>query len=75
MMNIEKKLENIISNKKGNKELAIFCDQENEYAWEIHIGNPTNCVSIGEVSGEIVVKGNSLTEVIEKLEKLLADQC
>lgn len=59
-MNISEELKTIIDMKRGNKELAIFYMGDNN--WSISLGNPTNCVMLGEVGGEIEVDGYDTLE-------------
>ena len=63
-MDIEKELRDITIKKDGNKEMAFFYDNGD---WNFSLGNPTNCVQLGEVNGEFEVDGDSLEKVINKM--------
>ena len=69
MANLESLISEAVSLKMGNREFALFFDGEE--SWQAHIGNPTNCVGLGEVSGDIVGEGNSamlaVGDLIEKI--------
>lgn len=69
-MDIEKELKAIIEAKIGNKEMAVFFDPEVDY-WTLALGNPTNCVMLGETSGEIEITGETLKDTIIKMKKVL----
>jgi len=64
-----KRLQNIIDIKRGNKEMALFYHGEN--SWTLMVGNPSEYVLLGEVSGEFVTEGESLDDVITKMEIML----
>ena len=60
-MDYEHEIQNIISAKVGNKEIAIFIE-DGEYSMEL--GNSSQHVRLGEISGDLSVTGSSLKEVI-----------
>jgi hypothetical protein len=68
-MDIEKELNAIIEAKKGNQEIALFYDGAGE--WNLSVGNPTSCVMLGEVNGEIETYGDSPKDVILKMKTIL----
>lgn len=69
-MDIETQLLILTTKKQGNKELAIFyCPVAEE--WTIELGNPTDCVMLGEVSGEISATAKSLPEAIRQVKEKL----
>ena len=39
-----------------------------EYKWSLHIGNPSNCVCLGEVDGILVFEGDSIEDVLNQAE-------
>lgn len=57
----EAEIQAICALKSGNKEIAIFYDGD---LWEIYLGNPTNCLRLGEVGGEIEAQGQTLQEAM-----------
>ena len=67
-MDIEKELEIITEKKEGSTEMAFFyyCG-----SWDFSLGNPTNCVMLGETLGEIEVSGDSIEVVINKMKMRL----
>ncbi len=76
-MNIEKEIEAIAEKKEGNTEMAFFYDNEYSYDegnWKFLLGNPSQHVMLGEVEGEIEVYGNSLKDVINKMNKALTNE-
>ncbi len=65
-MDIEKEIQNIISKKEGNTEIAFFsCGS----IWQFHLGNTSNSVNIGELDGEIVTSGKSIEDVVIKMKQ------
>jgi len=64
----EKEIKAIVASKNDNKEIALFFT-DNE--WEIHIGNTSNMVSLGESIGEIIVRAKILSELFSKVWKKL----
>lgn len=54
----------VIAAKTGNKEFALFYTGD---GWEAHVGNPTNCVCLGEVPGDISAGGDSAEEAVTRL--------
>lgn len=61
-MNIELELKNIIEKKTGNKELALFFD--GYLTWTLSLGNPTDCVSLGEAEGELETEEETIEQAI-----------
>ena len=68
-MDIAKELQNIINKKKGNKELALFCGGVVIEGWALWVGNPTNCVALGETEGEITGEGETIEKAIIAVKK------
>lgn len=65
LSDINLELKNLMAKKEGNKELALFSNMEgNNEIWSLHLGNPTNCVALGEISGELVTSGKTIEEAI-----------
>lgn len=62
---LEEKIYKIIELKKGNKELALFYDGENE--WTFSLGNPSSSVMLGESSGEMEVNASTLEGVVNAI--------
>ena len=56
-MSFEEMIFECIRLKEGNKEFALF---HLDPSWRAEIGNPVNCVMLGEIRGEIV-SGDALT--------------
>jgi len=65
-MDIETELLNVIKNKPGNQEAAILIDDGD---YNFLLGNESQVVEICEGLPEYSVRGQSLTEVIEKMKK------
>lgn len=65
-MNIEYELKEIIKNKTGNKELAIFYNEGN---WNFMLGNTHTYVSLGESVGEFEADGETLEEAINNMKQ------
>jgi hypothetical protein len=70
-MRLDELIAEAIRLKQGNKEFALFyCDYDEHSAysqWQAHIGNPTTCVGLGEVSGEFVGEGETPEDAMAKL--------
>lgn len=68
-MDIERELNKIIDAKLGNKEIALFHEpySTKEDRWVLLVGNPTTCVMLGEVDGELSTEGTSIPDVIMKM--------
>jgi len=64
-MDIEKELKSLL---KNENELALFLFDDE---WILHVGNPTNCVMLGEVPGRFVTTGHSLSKVIDEMKDKL----
>ena len=60
-MDISSELKSLIDKKRGNSELALFWTEE---CWSLHLGNPTNCVALGEVEGELQTSGETIEDAI-----------
>ena len=58
--------------KQGNKELALFIIDDHEVS--LHLGNPSICVSLGEVEGELVSVGPNLEAAIDNMWILLREK-
>lgn len=69
-MTLTELLNKAIALKVGNKEMLLG-HQMGQKAWLAEIGNPVNCVSLGEVNGEYVAEGDTPEEAVENLLKLL----
>ena len=65
-MDIEKEILNIVENKQGNKEIAIFYE---DGEWIFYLGNQSKYVMLGEVAGEIETSGDSLENIIVKMKQ------
>lgn len=39
--------------------------------WSLHLGNPTNCVNLGEVDGEFETSGVTIEEAITAMKVIL----
>lgn len=64
-MDISSELKSLIDNKRGNSELALFSNWTGtEECWSLHLGNPTNCVALGEVEGELQTSGETIEDAI-----------
>lgn len=62
----EQIISQIVAAKAGNKELAIFYMPGNpDGEWRVAVGNPTNCVMLGETNGEIEAEGETLSEALQ----------
>lgn len=66
---VRERLENIIDIKEGNKEMALFYYGGDN--WALMIGNTSDCVSIGEASGDFEVEGENIDDVITQMEMIL----
>jgi hypothetical protein len=65
---------------KRIKDLMILMGQEEEIMlyrwtgndieckWKLHIGNPSQCVCLGEVDGILVFEGDSIKNVLSQAE-------
>ena len=51
--------------KTGNKEMAVFYDHEGNV--EIHLGNSSPCVMLGEVTGDIVVESHNIESAVDAM--------
>ena len=67
-MNVEEAILDIIYMKEGNNELGIFFSNG---LWEIHLGNSSGCVRLGEVDGDIVVQAETISQAIHLMEEEL----
>jgi len=68
-MDIEKELRAIAAAKKGNKEMALFMDEDG--FWALHVGNLNPYVELGEVPGEFVAIGRSLERLFKEMRSLV----
>lgn len=71
-MSVESKIQKVIDAKEGNRELAIFFfpaieGEGGEDSWSVEIGNDCKWVRLGEADGEVVGRGRSLHEALDKL--------
>lgn len=76
MFDIEKAVREVLDLKRGNQEIALFFDSsdgDGQMSWELLVGNPTNCVRLGEVSGEFETEGYTIEEVFTKMKEVLND--
>lgn len=67
-MTITELIDNILDLKEGNQELMMYRFPTG--TWEVHLGNPSCHVLLGEVPGEIVVAGTlegALTNIHDEL--------
>lgn len=74
-MDIDSELKDLMDKKRGNKELALFSNlDDNEEIWSLHLGNPTNCVPLGEVSGELETSGETIEDAITAMKAKLEEE-
>lgn len=74
-MDISSELKSLIDKKKGNNELALFFDWAfTGEGWSLHLGNPTNCVSLGEVEGELQTSGKTIEDAIIAMKAKLEEE-
>lgn len=68
-MDVETLLASIIELKKGNRELALFYDPDDdlECAWHGKLGNRSSFVALGEINGDYEADGSTMKECLEKL--------
>lgn len=57
-----------IAKKRGDNDFALFYSDLGEgMDWSADIGNPTRCVSLGEVKGEISERGSTPIEAVKAI--------
>lgn len=68
-MNLPELIQTIIEAKSGNREMAMSYhpDASEGWQWLAEIGNPVDCVNLGEISGEFRGYGNSLEQALKNL--------
>ena len=64
---IDKRVNDIVS---SEKELMLYRNEDRhlEHKWELHIGNPSGFVRLGEVDGTLVFKGDSIESILNQAE-------
>ena len=58
------KINALETDKVSNKEMAFFGKGDD---WEMHLGNPSSTVMLGESSGEIITEGTTVLDCAEKM--------
>jgi hypothetical protein len=67
---IDERIDSLLASIDGDKESMLYRHDSDhiEYKWAFHVGNPSNCVCLGEVDGILVFKGNSIESVLDQAE-------
>jgi hypothetical protein len=66
-MNLSELIDACIAKKNGNREFALFHLDPDD--WRAEIGNPSQCVMLGEACGEFEARGRTAEEAVSNLLK------
>lgn len=66
----EERIDGILALIGREEELMLYrwVSNDIEYKWNLHIGNPSDFVCLGEVDGILVFKGDSIESVLNQAE-------